>query len=120
MSQRALSPRQFFHGSPEHLEPGAEIRPSAVTGRPTTRGDSKPDKVYVTPYEFVAAQYTWKYGDDGKLADDPKKGPSGHVYEVEPIGQRRRDPNGPRHLPDASYEVKAARVVRRLDPKEWH
>lgn len=117
MSNRNLG-RQWFHGSPEHLEPGDVIHPPSVTGRAQTRGDGKPDKVYVTPYEFVAANYTWKYGEDGKLADDPKGVPSGHVYEVEPQGRTLKDPNAPKHM-DVSYETKAAVVKRRLNPSEW-
>lgn len=119
MSQRALG-RQWFHGSPEDLSPGDVVQPTSVTGKRPTRGDSLPDHVYVTPHAFVAAQYTWKYGEDGQLADDPKQGPSGSVYEVEPVGRTLKDKNVPRHAPDGiSYTAKAAKVVRRLSPEEW-
>lgn len=119
MTNRNLG-RQWFHGSPEDLNPGDVIQPTSVTGKRATRGDSSPDHVYVTPHAFVAGQYTWKFGDDGKLADDPKQGPSGHVYEVEPQGRTLKDKNVPRHAPDGiSYTAKAAVVKRRLDPEEW-
>lgn len=123
MSQDALSKRQFFHGSPENLEPGDVVKPGSEVGK-RTRGDSEPGKVYVTPHQFVAAQYTWAFDHSGKLADgqDPSNGgngPAGHVYEVEPVGRLLKDKNAPAHISGLSYTAREARVVRRLDRKEW-
>src|SRR5690242_6714056 len=111
----ALSKKQFFHGSPHEFKRGDELLPPSQTGAALMRGDSHPDRVFVSQHPFVAGQYTWKYDEHGKLADDPKVGPSGHVYEVEPRGQLRNDPNGPRYLPGASqYTTKGAIVKRKL------
>lgn len=119
-----LSQRQFFHGSPEHFEPGDVIKPGSEVGK-QTRGDSEPGKVYLSPHQFVAAQYTWAFDEHGKLApgQDERQGgggPHGHVYEVEPVGQLRKDKNAPRHMSGLSYTARQARVVRRLDRKEWY
>lgn len=113
--------KQWFHGSPHELKPGDEVLPPKVTGKPLNRGDSNPEHVYVTPHAFVAAQYTWAFDEHGKLAAGQESGtPHGHVYEVEPRGQLRNDPNAPRHMPGLSkYTKKGAVVKRKLDPKEW-
>lgn len=120
MSHRALG-QQFFHGSPQEFKPGDRLLPTATTGMPPMKGDSNPNKVYVTPHPFVAANYTWAFDEHGKLAGDQRETntPHGHIYEVEPVGRRLRDKNGPKHIPDASYEVREAIVKRKLDPKEW-
>jgi len=112
-----LQPNQFFHGSPEHFEPGDTILPTQHTGKAPTRGDSAADKVYVTPHQFVAAQYTWKYDTKGALADDPSGPPSGHIYEVEPAGRLLHDKNAP--MRGLSYTAKQARVIRRVPKEEW-
>lgn len=114
MSHRALG-QQFFHGSPHEFKPGNKVLPTSTTGLPPMKGDSNPSKVYVTPYPFVAAHYTWHSDQFGTQDTVPR----GHVYEVEPVGRRLRDPNGPKYIPDASYEVREAVVKRKLDPKEW-
>ena len=124
MSHRALNPRQFFHGSPEHFEPGDVIQPGSVVGK-QTRGDTEAGRVYVTPHQFVAAQYTWAFDKHGNLAEgqDPAKGgsgPHGHIYEVEPVGRLLKDKNAPAHMSGLSYSAREAKVVRRLDRKEWY
>lgn len=118
----ALQPKQFFHGSPHEFKPGDELLPPSKTGATLNRGDSHPDHVYVTPHAFVAAQYTWAFDKNGKLAapQGETKIPAGHVYEVEPRGQLRNDPNAPRHIKGLSkYTTKGAVVKRKLDPEEW-
>lgn len=119
-----LSRQQFFHGSPEHFEPGDTIVPGSTIGK-QTRGDTEPGKVYVTPHHFVAAQYTWAFDHTGTLApgQDPAKGgsgPAGHVYEVKPVGRVLKDKNAPRHVAGLSYTAREATVVRKLDRGEWH
>ena len=69
-----------------------------------------------------AAQYTWAFDHEGKLApgQDPREGgsgPHGHVYEVEPVGRTLNDKNS--RMPGISYHSKGARVVRKLAPEEW-
>lgn len=110
-----LNPKQFFHGTHAELNEGDYIEPGA--GQPHHRMSEgnpyhQPDKVYVTPFESVAAQYAWK-----RSAPDADWEP-GHIYEVEPEGRLLKDPEvKARRLPDnISYTAKRARVVRRVGP----
>jgi len=119
-----LNSRQFFHGSPEHFEPGDKIVPGSTIGK-QTRGDTEAGKVYVTPHQFVAAQYTWAFDRQGKLAagQDEREGgtgPAGHVYEVRPVGRLLKDKNAPRHMAGLSYSAREAEVLRKVPREEWY
>jgi hypothetical protein len=116
-----LQQRQFFHGSPQHFEPGEVIKP----GHAPTRGDTEAGKVYVTPHQFVAAQYTWAFDHQGKLApgQDERQGgtgPAGHIYEVEPVGRLLKDKNAPRHMSGLAYTAREAKVIRKVPRQEWY
>lgn len=113
-----LNQRQFFHGSPEHFEPGDTIKPGGVVGK-RTRGDSDPLKVYVTPHQFVAAQYTYAFDKHGNVAEGQDERPHGHIYEVQPAGRLLNDKNAPRHMSGLSYTAREAKVIRRVPKEEW-
>ena len=112
-----MSPRtdEFFHGSTEHFKPGDVIQAPAARGLDNPRPDNpyyKHDRVYASPHPFVAQNYTWKEGDT------TESGPSGYVYKVKPVGQKRVDEEAVRRhrIPGISYHFREAVVVSKHHP----
>lgn len=113
-----LNSKQFFHGTHaelnegDYIEPGHSAQHSMSTGNPY----HDPSKVYVSPYQHVAAQYAWK-----KDSPDADWQP-GHMYEVAPEGRLLHDPEvkaNPRSPQGISYTAKRAKVIRKVDPREY-
>lgn len=106
MSHRALSPRQFFHGSDVELEPGQKVLPTSVTGAKNWAeqighdgplGPYSPKHVYHSSEAHDAAVF-------GK-----------HVYEVKPTADWHVDPEDAYHQTGIRWtRSKTAKVVRKL------
>jgi hypothetical protein len=105
---------EFYHGSTAHFEPGDVITSPAARGVPNPRPNNslyKHDRVYVTPYpEMTARIYAWK------PEDTQESGPSGHVYKVKPVGQRRHDEEVKHGIRGISYHFREAVVLSKHDP----
>lgn len=96
MSHRALSGAQFFHGSDEEFKPGDTVLPQAQSGkvRFAYADPKRAESMYMTGRHTDARHY-------GK-----------HVYEVNPQGAVRPDPEE-----HDSYMAPSATVVRRVGRK---
>jgi hypothetical protein len=77
VSHRALSPKQFLHGTSAHLEPGQIILPGGIMGkRKTSFSGTMHKRVYVTTSPSSAESYSRQAVRS--------HGGEAHVYEVEP------------------------------------
>jgi hypothetical protein len=107
--------QEFFHGSTEHFKPGDVIQSPAARGLDNPRPDNrlyKHDRVYVSPHKFVAQNYVWIKGDT------EESGPSGAIYKVKPVGQKRHDEEAMRrhHIPGIAYHFREAVVLSKHHP----
>ena len=87
----------FWHGGYPHLKPGDLILPPSRTGTrpllavaaemgvPTPDTPTATDRVYVTSEPADAALFATWWTDGSEVG--------GRLYQVEPIGQLRRDPD---------------------------
>ena len=113
----AVLGRQWYHGTAAELQPGDEVKPSAETGRSTFPYDPydwRAKRVFVTQQPRNASFWS-------RIA---AQGEPGHVYEVEhsddhPMPDVGRDSFLPRDVGADRFHVSRARVVRRVDPREW-
>jgi hypothetical protein len=112
-----MSPKstEFFHGSTEHFAPGDVIKSPAARGLDNPRpeiDEYQHDRVYATPHAFVAQNYVWKKGDT------EQSGPSGFIYKVKPVGQKRVDQEALRRhrIPGISYHFREAVVLSKHHP----
>ena len=107
---------EFYHGSTANFKPGDVIKSPAARGESNPRPDNpyyKHDRVYVTPHHLITARiYAWK------PEDTDKTGPSGHIYKVKPVGQKRNDEEAIRRhrIPGISYHFREAIVLSKHDP----
>jgi hypothetical protein len=108
--------QEFYHGSTADFKPGDVIKSPAARGVPNPRPDNPDylhDRVYVTPHHLITARiYAWKPGDN------PQEGPSGHIYKVKPVGQKRVDKEALRRhrIPGISYHFREAVVISKHNP----
>lgn len=103
---------RMFHGTPESLNPGDIIKSPAARGLDNPRPDNpyyKHNRVYVSPLPSTAAIYAFKPGDT------TESGPSGNIYEVEPVGRLLNDQEAiARHrIPGIAYHAREAKVIRK-------
>ena len=110
---------KLYHGSSHGLglKVGDLILPTGQTGAEslarfaTSAGDrtylSKPDRVYLTTDEKIAAMFA------AMRATAESRGVGGDVYQVEPIGVVEPDPDyhPPQGEPHTSWQAASARVV---------
>ena len=105
---------EFYHGSTAHFKPGDIITSPASRGVENPRPQNplyKHDRVYVTPFPVPTARiYAWN------KSDTEKSGPTGYIYKVKPVGQRRHDPEVKWGLKGISYHFKEAVVLSKHDP----
>ena len=109
-----LNPMQFYHGSTADLKPGDVIKSPKAMGKENPRPDNpyyRNDRVYVTPFAHpTAVLYTWKEHDT------KESGPSGHIYKVDPVGQKQHDREVKWGLKGVSYHVREAKVISKHNP----
>ncbi|MET4696675.1 NAD(+)--rifampin ADP-ribosyltransferase [Endozoicomonas lisbonensis] len=102
-----MSNKVYWHGGKGGMKPGQMILPPSITGAKHMGefGNHHHDanQVYVTTQYGAALMY----------ASGVKKG---DVYEVEPIGELRTDPDCEHH--ELSFSCDKARIVRRYKLSE--
>lgn len=101
-----MSSWRYFHGGPRGLK---MILPSSQTGAPSLasyggEGICRRDAVYITTDPDAALIYAAGHHSL-----------NGTVYEVEPVGELRPDPDCT--LPGLAFEASSARVIREMRPR---
>lgn len=107
---------EFYHGSTAHFKPGDVIKSPAARGEENPRPDNPHyhhDRVYVTPLHLITARI-YAHGPE----DTAETGPSGHIYKVKPVGQKRHDEEAVRRhrMTGISYHFREAVVLSKHDP----
>jgi hypothetical protein len=105
------TPSKWFHGGAPDLQHGDFILPPTETGMPSAADYGaasvcRRDRVYITSSEAAARLFASLHWSG-----------RGCVYEVEPLGEQRPDPDC--DTPGLSLECPRARVVRRRPLSAW-
>jgi len=104
----------FYHGSTENFKPGDVIQSPAARGLPNPRPRNPlyhHDRVYVTPLHLITARI-YAHGPE----DTSETGPSGHIYKVKPVGQKRHDKEVKYGMKGISYHFREAVVLSKHHP----
>ena len=110
----AKKQEEFYHGSTAHFKPGDVIKSPAARGVDNPRPQNpiyQHDRVYVTPLHLLTARI-YAHGEN----DTAETGPSGHIYKVQPVGQKRHDKEVKWGLKGVSYHFREAVVLSKHNP----
>jgi hypothetical protein len=105
---------EFYHGSTAHFNPGDVIQSPAARGVENPRPQNpiyRHDRVYVTPYAGMTARI-YAHGPN----DTSETGPSGFIYKVQPVGQKRHDQEVKHGIRGISYHFREAIVISKHHP----
>jgi len=113
-SHMSKKQEEFYHGSTAHFKPGDVIKSPAARGVENPRPQNpfyQHDRVYVTPLHLLTARI-YAHGEN----DTSETGPSGHIYKVQPVGQKRHDREVKWGLKGVSYHFREAVVLSKHNP----
>ena len=86
MSEEALHPEQFFHGTISPLKPGSVVEPVSASSwrKPRFPNETHPDYAYATSQDkaWDYAEKAWHSSGTG----------TPRVFQVEPLGEHEPDP----------------------------